>query len=178
MNDDDLIRVVDIAGVIVLSALVVGLYVLKRRKNWQGWRRAGPYVFSRTLGRVWWFVAKKVPWKPILVWGPWVLMILGVGFYLVENWRGKKAPVLEANCAARSMQPRMSASGGAGSTRPPNASIIRRRSRLAEAGMTATNRRPNWAHAMAMAIEVDPLEASTTVSPGFRVPSRTALSRI
>lgn len=37
------------------------------------------------------FVIHKIPWKPILIWGPWVVILLVVSFYAFENWRGKRA---------------------------------------------------------------------------------------
>ena len=38
-----------------------------------------------------WLVVHKPPWKPILIWGPWVAIILVLAFYGIENWRGQRA---------------------------------------------------------------------------------------
>ncbi len=52
------------------------------------------------------------------------------------------------------------------------------RSRLTPSGITATNRRPICAAARAIAMLVEPLEASTTVPPGAISPRRRALARM
>lgn len=52
------------------------------------------------------------------------------------------------------------------------------RSLLTPSGITAMKRKPNWAQARAMAMLVDPLDASITVLPGRRRPSRQAFSRM
>ena len=49
--------------------------------------------------------------------------------------------------------------------------MISRRSRLTPSGITATNFRSICAEASAMAMLVDPLEASTTVPPGLDGPT-------
>lgn len=43
--------------------------------------------FSKAL----WLFVHRIPWKPILIWGPWVLVLLVLAFYGVENWRGDRA---------------------------------------------------------------------------------------
>ncbi|MDQ8192054.1 hypothetical protein [Roseibacillus persicicus] len=45
----------------------------------------------RYLNKAIWLVVHKIPWKPILIWGPWVTILLGVAFYRIENWRGQRA---------------------------------------------------------------------------------------
>jgi len=74
-----------------LIGLFIWLYVLKKKHGWTHWRVAPPRFFARAVGWVLWVIAKKIPWKPLLIWGPWVVMLLGVGFYGIENWRGKRA---------------------------------------------------------------------------------------
>src|SRR5690606_4542215 len=55
--------------------------------------------------------------------------------------------------------------------------MIISRSSDTPSGRTATNRTPSAAHAMAKAIDVEPLEASTTVVSGPTCPSATARAR-
>lgn len=43
--------------------------------------------FSKAL----WLSVHRIPWKPILIWGPWVLVLAVLTFYGVENWRGERA---------------------------------------------------------------------------------------
>lgn len=38
-----------------------------------------------------WLIAHKPPWRKILIWGPWVVILLGCAFFLFENWRGQRA---------------------------------------------------------------------------------------
>ncbi len=61
---------------------------------------------------------------------------------------------------------------------PPRARIINRRSLLTPAGMTAENLRFIWAQVRAMAMLVDPLDASMTWSPAASCPLRQAFSRM
>jgi hypothetical protein len=61
---------------------------------------------------------------------------------------------------------------------PPNARIISVRSLLTPSGMTARNRSPIWAQASAMAMLVEPLDASMTRSPGRSSPLLSACSRM
>jgi hypothetical protein len=56
--------------------------------------------------------------------------------------------------------------------------MMSRRSRLTPSGITAANRKPSCAQASAMAMLVDPLDASTTRPPGATSPHRTALCRM
>lgn len=56
---------------------------------------------SRMIGRIFGWV----PWKPILIWGPWVVIVLLVGFYTEENWRGARAwEKVRAELAARGVK--------------------------------------------------------------------------
>lgn len=45
----------------------------------------------RFINKAIWLTVHKVPWKPILIWGPWIVIFLTVAFYGVFNWKGKKA---------------------------------------------------------------------------------------
>ncbi|MFC0016452.1 hypothetical protein [Roseibacillus persicicus] len=45
----------------------------------------------RRLNKAIWFLVHKLPWKPILIWGPWILVLLVLTFYGIENWRGQRA---------------------------------------------------------------------------------------
>ena len=70
------------------------------------------------------------------------------------------------------MLPRMPSSVGLNRTSPPKALIISTRSFDTPAGITAMNRSPNWAHTIAMAMLVEPLDASQTSDPGPTSPRR------
>lgn len=77
-------------SVVLVVALIV-LYVLKRRHQSDQWRWKVPrftrLVIDRTIG----VVVRRVPWKPLLIWGPWVAIVLAFAFYSFENWRGTRA---------------------------------------------------------------------------------------
>ncbi|MDQ8189411.1 hypothetical protein [Roseibacillus persicicus] len=45
----------------------------------------------RFINKALWLVVHKIPWKPILIWGPWVIVLLALAFYGIENWRGAEA---------------------------------------------------------------------------------------
>ncbi|WP_411845808.1 hypothetical protein AAFN60_19670 [Roseibacillus persicicus] len=45
----------------------------------------------RFINKALWLVAHKIPWKPILIWGPWVIVLLVIALYGFENWRGSRA---------------------------------------------------------------------------------------
>ncbi|MFD2302462.1 hypothetical protein [Roseibacillus ishigakijimensis] len=45
----------------------------------------------RSLNKALWLFVHKIPWKPLLIWGPWVVLVLVAAFYFVENWRGQRA---------------------------------------------------------------------------------------
>jgi hypothetical protein len=62
-----------VAGLVCLA--LVGLYLLKRKAGSQGWRVRVPRGIQRAFTFLVWLVCKKVPWKPLLIWGPWVAMI-------------------------------------------------------------------------------------------------------
>ena len=48
-------------------------------------------MIRRFINKAIWLFVKKIPWKPILIWGPWMVILLAVGFYGIENWRGARA---------------------------------------------------------------------------------------
>ena len=48
-------------------------------------------MIRRFLNKAIWLFVNKIPWKPILIWGPWVVILLVASFYGIENWRGNKA---------------------------------------------------------------------------------------
>lgn len=45
----------------------------------------------RLVHRALWLFLHKPPWKPILIWGPWIAVLLVLAFYAIENWRGQRA---------------------------------------------------------------------------------------
>ena len=45
----------------------------------------------RFFNKAIWLFVYKVPWKPLLIWGPWVFILGILLFYGIENWRGKRA---------------------------------------------------------------------------------------
>ena len=47
-------------------------------------------MIRRFFNKAIWLFVHKIPWKPILIWGPWVLALLIVAFYGIENWRGAR----------------------------------------------------------------------------------------
>lgn len=71
----------------VLSVAAIALFLLKRRKDSQGWRWR--IAHSARYGTGW--LLRKIPWKPLFIWGPWAVILLILGFYGFENWRGARA---------------------------------------------------------------------------------------
>lgn len=72
-------------------ASLIALFAAKRHFGWQGWRSASRQGIRRAISWTIWAIATKVPWKPILIWGPWVAMVAGVSWYFWADWRGKRA---------------------------------------------------------------------------------------
>ncbi len=94
------------------------------------------------------------------------------------NWCGANACRSLASRLAPASAPATPSAWGVRTTEAPNASMISRRSALTFSGITAMNLSPICAEASAMAMLVDPLDASTTVPPGGISPSRRALPRM
>ncbi|MGC4056346.1 MAG: hypothetical protein QM757_46710 [Paludibaculum sp.] len=64
------------------------------------------------------------------------------------------------------MEPRIPCSFGVSRISPPSARIISTRSLLTPSGITAMKRNPSCAETSAIAMLVDPLDASRTTLPG------------
>ena len=43
------------------------------------------------LNKAIWLLVHKPPWKKVLIWGPWIVILLVLAFYGIENWRGQRA---------------------------------------------------------------------------------------
>jgi hypothetical protein len=48
-------------------------------------------MIRHSINKALWLFVHKIPWKPILIWGPCILLILIATFYAIENWRGARA---------------------------------------------------------------------------------------
>ncbi|MGJ8726611.1 MAG: hypothetical protein ACSHYB_18850 [Roseibacillus sp.] len=48
-------------------------------------------MIRRFFNKAIWLFVHKIPWKPILIWGPWIVLLVIVFFYSFENWRGNRA---------------------------------------------------------------------------------------
>ncbi|MEM9080637.1 MAG: hypothetical protein AAGC74_08105 [Verrucomicrobiota bacterium] len=48
-------------------------------------------MFRRLFNRLLWLFIHRIPWKPLLIWGPTFIATITTAFFLFENWRGNQA---------------------------------------------------------------------------------------
>lgn len=79
-------------------AIPIWFYCIKKNNNWQGWRwrvipggqrvlHGGRFLINVLILAL----VKKIPWKPLAIWGPWIVIVVCALFFGLENWRGARA---------------------------------------------------------------------------------------